>query len=140
MRSFSSCNCGNDLLQIGLRRRGLAEPLLRHAEQRLNLPKVGPQLDGGAKLGSGLRIVALEEERHAEIAARIDVVRVQRQDGGELACRQIGLVLAEEFLRLAGVRFDLLLFGRGLGEGGKDDASQTQMPAETTAWILMPIG
>jgi hypothetical protein len=56
------------------------------------------------------------KRRHTEIAARLDIVRVQCQDGAELAHRQIGLALPQELLCRAGMRFDLLLLaGDGLG-------------------------
>src|SRR6266542_5771185 len=104
------------LFQIGLRIGDLAKPLFRNAEQRPNLPQVGTKFDCAAKFRGGLRVVVLEKIRYTQIAVRIDIVRIQRQDRAELTYRQIGLTVPQELLCLPRMRFALLLFaGEGLG-------------------------
>src|SRR5260370_41110388 len=67
-------------------------------------------------------------QQHAEVAAGVDVIRFERDDGFEFGHGQIGLVLSQIFLRLAAVFFDLLLVPRsGLrkaGIGGKQEHSE----------------
>jgi hypothetical protein len=63
------------------------------------------------QIWGGTRIVASEKEGDAEVPARIQVIRIELQNGFVLTYGLLRLALAEEFLGLAGMGFDLLLCG-----------------------------
>lgn len=63
----------------------------------------------GAKLRNRIRVCPLEEQHYAKVAAGIDVIGVEGNNGLKLGCREFRLLLLQKFRSLAGVRFDLLL-------------------------------
>ncbi|MGA2115700.1 MAG: hypothetical protein ABSH56_13240 [Bryobacteraceae bacterium] len=64
-----------------------------------------------------LHIIAAKEEEHAEVAPRVRIIWIERDDGAELTGSQVGPVVLQELRCLPKVSFDLLLpAGRGLCE------------------------
>jgi hypothetical protein len=65
-------------------------------------------------------IVALEEQQNTEVAASVDVIRIERNYGTKLGYRQFWLILFQEFLRSIAVKLHLVLaVGERLGDAVK---------------------
>ena len=87
---------------------------LGDAEERLNLPEVGPGLDDGLKEWARLIVLALEEEEDAEVGAGLEIGGIEGQCGLELWNGEVGAILMLVGLRLLEVGGKLLLIGSGL--------------------------
>lgn len=59
------------------------------AQQCLNFPQSGLQLDRRSQMGDRSGGVSTEEEQHSEISLSIDIVRIKHNDGLKLRNSQI---------------------------------------------------
>src|SRR5262249_49991983 len=93
---------------------GIACAFLSDSQQRLNAPKAGLQLQGGAQRRDRVRELFLEEEEHAEVGLAVDIPGVEGNDLAKYRDGKLGLLFLEMLLDLLfeGGDFLLRILGR----------------------------
>ena len=95
----------------------LADAVLAHAKERLDLCQAGLLLNNIAKVRFRVDVLALKEQENTEVGLGVKVLRVGGEDRGELFDGEFGLLLVEKLVGLLCVELSLLGRGKGAGLG-----------------------